>query len=106
MESPVNFQDGTGNHEEQKVNTRMVALEEYDTISKAIPKHGKLLTELSENCRRLKFQFVPDRSRSKFNADVTTKLTALATMDERLDVQALKVSGINNKVLRRIWLRE
>lgn len=85
-----------------EVNARMVALEEYDTISKeTFEASAKLLKELSDATQAVADEFTAFRTgQNEFNtdvttqlSDVTTKLSTLAAMDQRLDsdLQALKV---------------
>jgi uncharacterized protein YlxW (UPF0749 family) len=85
-----------------EVNTRIVALEEYDTISKdTFTASAKLLEALSKATQKVADEFDSFRtSQTEFNTDVTTKLTDLSTMDERMDrdIQALKV--VEKKVNR------
>jgi hypothetical protein len=83
-----------------EINTRMVVLEEYDTISKStFEATAKLLKELDAT------QVVADEftafktGQNEFNTDVTSKLAALSTEDGRLDsdIQALN-TDVNSKL--------
>jgi hypothetical protein len=83
-----------------EINTRMVVLEEYDTISKStFEATAKLLKESMLLHRWLRTNSPFKTGQNEFNTDVTSKLAALSTEDGRLDsdIQALN-TDVNSKL--------